>query len=76
MLPVTTVFDFILDGFTTKPNEPGPNQYRCAICGEIFHKVLTDAAAVDQLDTEFPGFAPDDCDLVCDVCFKKMGFGT
>lgn len=32
---------------------------------------LTDDEAAEQLQDEFPGFAPDDCDLVCDDCYKK-----
>lgn len=49
------------------------NQYKCAVCKEVFDKGLTDAEAEKQLDKEFPGFITEECDLVCDDCFKKIG---
>ena len=49
------------------------NEYMCAVCGEVFEKGLTDEGAVQQLKEEFGGgWTPDDCELVCDGCYRKM----
>ena len=48
------------------------NQFKCAVCHKIFDKGLTDAEAEKQLEKEFPGQITEDCDLVCDDCYKKM----
>lgn len=48
------------------------NEYKCAVCKGIFTKELTDKEAIKQLEIEFPGFKPEDCDVCCDDCFKKM----
>lgn len=48
------------------------NKFTCAACGETFDKELSDEEAEAQLEDEFPGFTPDDCDIVCDDCFKKI----
>jgi hypothetical protein len=47
------------------------NEYKCAICKGIFEETLTEEEAVEQLNEEFPGFTPDECDIVCDDCYKK-----
>ena len=49
-----------------------PNEFKCAVCKEIFEKGLTEKEAKGQLTNEFPGFATEECRLVCDDCFKKM----
>lgn len=52
----------------------GPGQYRCAACGGIFDCGWSDEEATAELAETFPGFDKDDCELVCDDCFQKMGF--
>lgn len=52
-----------------------PEQYTCEACGETFDKGWSDEEAILELEEEFPGFATSDCGLVCDDCYKKMGFG-
>lgn len=49
--------------------------YKCAACGETFSKGWSEAEAIDELNDNFPGFTTDECDIVCDDCYKKMGFG-
>jgi hypothetical protein len=60
-----------LKGFAANP---GPNQYECAACGGIFDKVGSD----EDADKEYAGLFPTHSDepraVVCDDCFKKMGF--
>lgn len=46
--------------------------YVCAMCGETCEKGLTDEEALEQLNDEFPGWEPEDCDLVCDDCYNQM----
>lgn len=48
-----------------------PNEYKCAICKEVFKKGLTDSEAIVQLADEFPSMPVYQCDLVCDDCYKK-----
>jgi hypothetical protein len=48
------------------------NDYTCAVCQETFDKGWADEEAAAELGANFPGFAPDDCGLVCDDCYKKM----
>lgn len=55
-------------------DKPGPNQYKCDACGGVFDKGWTDEKAAAELGEKFPGFTQEDCDVVCDDCFKKMGF--
>ncbi len=59
-----------------QPTVSGPNQYRCAACGGIFHNDWSAKNAEAELSVKFPDFTPDDCDIVCDDCYKAMGFGT
>ena len=46
----------------------------CSVCKKTYNKELTDIEAEKQLEKEFPGFKKDECDIVCDDCYKKMGF--
>lgn len=50
------------------------DQFRCAACGEVFDKAMSEEEAEAQLAEEFPGFDKSDCDLVCEDCYKLMGF--
>lgn len=51
-----------------------PNEYRCAECRGVFEKGRSDEDAMAEKEVLFPDFPVTDCDLVCDDCFKKMGF--
>ena len=50
------------------------NEYRCAVCGGVYLKGWSDSEAEDELSDVFPGISKDECDLVCDDCYKAMGF--
>lgn len=52
-----------------------PNEYRCAVCKGVFEKGWSEEEAQSELGEVFPEFTTDECDLVCDDCYKKMGFG-
>lgn len=46
------------------------NEFKCAICGGTFKKVFTEEEAEKHLEEEFPGVKKEECELVCDDCFK------
>ncbi len=49
------------------------NQFKCAVCGNIYDKELTEEEAIEQLKEEFGEcLTPDDCELVCDDCYNKI----
>lgn len=50
------------------------DKYTCTACGETFNKGWSDEKAKAELDETF-GMPVEECDLVCDGCYKKMGFG-
>jgi hypothetical protein len=52
----------------------GPNQYRCDACGGVFDKGWTEEEALAELAEVFLGFDKEECAVVCDDCYKKMGF--
>jgi hypothetical protein len=68
--PITT----LLEGFAAEEIKPGPGQYKCAACGGVFDKGWSDEEAAAELAEKFAGHQQEDCDVVCDDCFKKMGF--
>jgi hypothetical protein len=59
----------------SKPKQTiGPNEFRCAACAGVFTKGWSDEEAAAERKDLFPGFERSDCELVCDDCFKAMGF--
>lgn len=50
-------------------------KYTCAMCGGTFDKGWSDAEALAELAAKFQGFGPEECGLVCDQCYRDMGFG-
>ena len=51
------------------------NEFKCCACNGVFEKEWTDEEAEKEKDELFGGIPLEDCDLVCDDCFKKMGLG-
>jgi hypothetical protein len=50
------------------------NEFRCFVCKEIFEKARTEGDAVAEMEALWgAGTTTDDCELVCDDCFKAMG---
>lgn len=49
-----------------------PNHYRCAKCRKIFEKGQTEEEAIAEKDKMFVGIATEDCDLLCDDCYKLV----
>lgn len=68
------LFETYLEGFATEEKPVGPNQYRCDMCAGVFDKAWTDEEAKAELGENFGDISTDDCGIVCDDCYKKMGF--
>lgn len=52
----------------------GINEFTCAECGGTFEKGRTDEEALSELKIKFPGHNPEDCEIICDDCWKSLGF--
>jgi len=52
-----------------------PNEYQCALCGEIYEKGWSDEEAYAEA-TEIFGKPPEEWDeeqaVICDGCFRQM----
>lgn len=48
-------------------------KYTCTMCQQEFLKGWSDEEAKAELGENFPGFEPDECDVVCDDCYKSLG---
>lgn len=52
------------------------DEYQCALCGGVF----TTTVSEDDAEAEYAAVFPDDVDepgaVVCDDCWRKMGFGS
>lgn len=47
------------------------NEFQCAVCGGIFEKAWSEEEAEAELKNDFPGFVKEECDTVCDDCYKE-----
>jgi len=51
------------------------NEYKCAVCSGEFEKGWSEEEAVAEMKNNFgEDSTTDDCSIVCDDCYKKMGF--
>lgn len=48
--------------------------FECALCREVFPLIRderwSEEKAQNELAENFPGFTPDECDRVCDECYR------
>jgi len=51
------------------------NQFICAVCQKTFDKGWSDEESEAELASTF-GVPKEECSLVCDTCYNKMGFGN
>jgi len=49
-------------------------QYTCAMCEQTFSKGWSDEEAKSELDETF-SISVEECVIVCDDCYKKLGLG-
>ncbi len=48
-------------------------KYKCAICKEVYFYGWTEKEAENELKENFGGLiSTEDCELVCDDCYKKI----
>ena len=50
----------------------GTRTFTCAICNGEFEKGWSEEEAEAELSKNFPGFNKEECDQVCDDCYKKF----
>ena len=48
------------------------NTYVCSACKCKFEKDWSDDEALKEKDKNFKNIAIEDCDIVCDDCYKKI----
>ena len=46
--------------------------YTCAWCHKSYKKGWTDEEAVAELKENFGDYIPEECDLICDSCYKTF----
>lgn len=51
---------------------PQPNEYRCAMCQQVYTKAITDEEAMAETQSHWPGVVEQDCAVVCDDCYQKI----
>jgi hypothetical protein len=49
-----------------------PNEYRCAMCGNVYAKEWTDEEAQSETQAYWPGVAQQDCAVMCDDCWQQV----
>ena len=49
-----------------------PNEYKCAKCGGIFQNDWSEKGALLEQSENFPGVGVEDCEVVCDDCYKLL----
>lgn len=51
-----------------------PGEYECAACHGVFSKGWPEKEAAAEFAERFEGCNQGDAAVVCDDCYKKMGF--
>ena len=47
--------------------------YTCAVCSNEYLKGVDDETAMEETKEIFGDVKQEDCDIVCDDCFRAMG---
>lgn len=48
------------------------NVYKCGACGDVFESEWTPEDALAESEALFGKLTPDERDIVCEDCFRKM----
>lgn len=57
----------------SKQNERlAPNEYRCAMCKNVYTKEIRDEEAMEETLRYWPGAILVECAVVCDDCWQKI----
>jgi len=51
-------------------------EFTCAVCEGVFNKGRSEEEALAEKDRLWGELPVEECDLVCDDCFKLMGLGS
>ncbi len=46
--------------------------YKCAACGNTYVQDRTEEEVLKELKNNYPGLSVDDCEIVCDDCYKVI----
>lgn len=49
--------------------------FRCSECSEIFIQTYTTKEVLAELNRIMPHLDPEECVMVCEVCYEKLGYG-
>lgn len=49
-------------------------QFNCVMCKQTFNKAWSDEEAEAEVKEVFGPIPLEECDVVCDDCYKKLGF--
>lgn len=50
------------------------DEYTCAICDNTYDKTWSDEESMAEMEQIFGQVPMEECNVVCDDCYKKMGF--
>ena len=53
-------------------SEPGPNEFRCAKCGNVYTKARPDDIAKAEAQAKFRPAPGDEYDVVCEPCYHAF----
>lgn len=48
------------------------NEYKCAMCGNVYEKVTPDEETMAECRSYFGNVSQDQCEVVCDDCWQKI----
>jgi len=48
------------------------NEYKCAMCDNIYEKTWTDEEAMNECNETFGEIDVKDCVIICDDCFNEI----
>lgn len=65
------MFDLKIDINSMLPSpQPGPDEFKCQYCKEIFGKRWSDEAAMAEAKENFPNDPLTNTVVICDDCYK------
>lgn len=48
------------------------DEYKCAMCGEVFEADRPEREAVAEMESNFPGATYEECSVICDDCYNLL----
>ncbi len=53
-----------------------PNEFRCAMCGNVYTKSWSDEEAWTEAQGDWPGLPEAEAAVICDDCYQKVAPAT